>query len=571
MNTKYTKRFLLSLAICVVAAWLTWQLAQFGGHLATVGREVVTPLPMGPLCPARDESSGPSGLSMAKTPRGQAAIAFDAQQGLPENGQRRPAFDARAAIAKLYMGKDVEKVNTVVCNAIPWNESGSTWWGHPSGDYDFAETDMIALLYLFQDQPDRLYPETAKHIVDVLLIENGVVPRPKVPRSLGLVVETENHTLMTEGARYLKNQWYRQHGTPEQRANPAYDNDRNGLGDWLLGYLRSIQEAGFHEFNSIPYMSYGMRALLNLEAFPANHEIRSTARYIIDIANWQYALGSLDLRRCAPFRRQSQRAGLTGLRADEHTWFMEVWTSSPGEAASTLPFSPREETIAEAMPYRLPVQVRQWTLAKSEDYFVRFGHGPKASPELYSGGPDYLLSAGGVNRGLRSEIAARPITLILRDGATDVRDCFHLTGRGAWRTWNNTGVCRRFACSNGEVHVPANKRPAASSGGWQVYDEPKASDLLIALRNAPGFGLLVLLSRSSGTCDDAAKALAQANPNESEIRRAFQWPSGGSVGYDVNAPKGLWVITAIDGKPVNRTYDSWAQLDGDGPKVSFAR
>ncbi len=571
MNRKCVKRFGVVCLVIAIGAWPAWRLVKFGGRIASIARDVATPLPPGSLCPQRDDSTGSSTISTNKTPRGQAAIALDSTQELMGNERGQPVIHPRVAIAKLYAGKDIEDVNAKLRSITPWKESGSTWFGHPSGDYDFTEIDLVALLYLFFDQPGKLHPETEKYLVDILLIENGATPRPMVPHSLGLVVDTENHTLMTEGTRYLKNQWYYQRGTPDQRGNPKFDNDRNGLGLWLLGYLRVIQNAGFQEFNSIPYLSYGMRALLNLEAFPANREIRSTARYIIDIANWQYALGSLDMRRCAPFRRQSYRAGITDLQDDEHTPFMQVWACNPSDPSPTPPFRLREETLAEAMPYRLPEAVRQWALAKPETYFVRFGHGQNASPELYSGGPNYLISAGGVNRGLRSEIAARPIALMLRDGVRDLNDCFHLTGCGTWKKWNNTGVCDRFACSNGEVHVPKNKSPVASSGNWNIHAEPNAPGFMIAVHNAAGLALLALFPEWKNSPEDLAKALAQSNPNAADLSHTFHWPTGETVDYDVNAPKGLWVITAIDGKPVDRAYDSWAQLDGNGPKISFAR
>lgn len=558
--------------VCLLMAaglWGLWHLTKLVAHYVAAARDEITPIPVGRLCPPIDATPGSHALSVEKTARGQAAIAFDAAQTL---GERRGRYiDPRAALAKLYAGKDIDEVNKRLLNTRPWNDSGSTWWGHPSGDYDFSEIDFIAILYFFSEQPERLYPETQQHIVDTLIIEHGATPHPKVPRSLGLVVETENHILMKEGSRYLKNQWYFVHGNPEQRGNPIYDNDRNGLGAWLLEFLRNTQACGFYEFNSIPYLSYAFRAILNLEAFPANPDIRHAARNLLDVANMQYALGSLDLRRCAPFRRQPERAGLTDLQGDEHTAFMRVWAWQAGDPVPGPPFLLREETLAEAMPYRLPADIRQWVRAKREPYFVRFGHGPDASPELYSGGPDYLISAGGTSRGWRSYIVARPTTLLLRDGVTDLRDCFHLTGKGGWMEWNNTGVCGRFACSNGEVHIPKDKPLLTSSGDWKIYGTPCTPSLRIAVFNAPGLGLMAVFPDDKDSAEVLAARLAHANPNVGDLARIFHWLSGGSVSYDPNAPKGSWVITEINGQPTKRAYDTWPQLDGDGPTLAFAR
>jgi hypothetical protein len=392
-----------------------------------------------------------------------------------------------------------------------------------------------------------------------------------VPGSLGCVKDTENHILMTEEARYLKNQWLYERGGPDQRGNILYDNEHNGLGVWLLGYLREIENATFHEFNSVPYLSFSFRALLNLDAFAASKDISLTARYILDKANFQYALGSLDLRRCAPFRRQSYRAHMTDLRNDEHTPFMRIWASDESAPVSLEHLSDRESIVAEVMPYRLPDAVREWALRKPERYFVRMGHGPAASPEIYSGGPGYLLSAGGVNRGYRSDIAARPISLLLNDNATDLRECFSLRGKDHWMLWNNTGVCDLFACANGAAHIPEGRNPAATLGKWNVFDVPETPGLFVALCEANGVSLLALFPEWKETPRQLAEALAASNPDEAVLVHVFHRPGGMTVEYDVNAPKGKWPITAIDGKPADRNYDQWPQMEGSGPRITFAR
>jgi hypothetical protein len=558
--------FVLSL-FAIALQWGTLHLvaAEIGA-----GRSVIEPVPLGPLYPAADQTV-PRPKS-EKTCRGQAAVAKDGASEVRTVDDGRPAIWPRVALAKLYLGQDVDEVNRTICSIKPWKESGSSFFLHPNGDYDFFEIDFVALLYLLHDRPDRLYPNTARYIVENLLIEDGAEPRLLAPLSLGLGAETENHILMTETTRYLRNQWRFHYGSPEQRGNAVYDNGKNGLGTWLAGHLRALSDAGLYEYNSIPYFSFTMRALLNLDAFADDPRIAATARRIVDFSNWQYALGSLDLRRCAPFRRQPRRAGLTGLRADAHTPFMLVWTSGASEPNPlNEPPRPREETIAELMPYRLPDAVRRWALQKPESYFVRFGHGKQSSPELYSGGPDFLLSAGGAARGRLSMIAARPTSLLLRDGATDLRDCFHITGKGGWESWNNTGVCERFACGNGAVNVPKSMCEAARSGTWSAYEVPCTPGLLIAVHNQPGVALLAVFPGKKTSAAELAQKLANANPDESELQRFFHWPDGGSISYDIDAPQDKWVITTIDGQPVDRALDNWPQIEGHGPHVNFQR
>lgn len=553
-------------AVLFTVGLLLLLLFRFIAMHAGAGRGVAEPVPLGSLYPAADATA------IVSTPepsvRGQAAIHTDAVSQLRYVEDGRPAIRPRVALAKLYENSDVEEANRALLAVKPWKNSGSTHVLHPNGDYDFVETELITLLYLFGQRPDRLYPETVRHIVECLLIEEGSAPEPFAPRTLGFAPDTENHILMKEGARYLRNQWRFEHGTPEQLGNPVYDNSRNGLGKWLSKHLEELRDAGFFEFNSIPYLGYTVRALLNVEAFPRDPKIRSTARHILDSVNWQYALGSFDLRRCAPFRRQTRRAGITGLQEDKHTSFMLVWTNSPADAPA---LEPREETIAEVMPYRPPKGVIEWVLHKPENYFVRFGHGKESSPELYSGGPDFLVSAGGVSRGSRSMIAARPTSLFLHDGAKDLRDCFHLTGKGEWEEWNNTGVCDRLACSNGKVHVPEAYTAAATNGGWSVYNVPASPRLLIAVCNKPGIALLAVFPNETASAKDLAEEIACANGDEAGLARTFNWPGGGNVSYDLDAPHRQWVITAIDGKPTDRDFDRWPQMDGRGPKTAFDR
>lgn len=123
------------------------------------------------------------------------------------------------------------------------------------GDYDFTLATLVPVLFIFGDEYDVLFPETREHLLHTLLVERdeesgwdltGGDPRLTAPGSFGLVPETENHILMTEGSRYLKNQWMRE---KEGRTENAFDNLENGLEHWLLGYLDEIREFGWDGYN----------------------------------------------------------------------------------------------------------------------------------------------------------------------------------------------------------------------------------------------------------------------------------------------------------------------------------
>jgi hypothetical protein len=460
----------------------------------------------------------------------------------------------RALMGRFALQRDLKAANAYLSRVEPWGEAGSTWARHPAGDYDFTLAGLTPILFLFGDKPDVLFPDTRDHLLNVLLNLEGGDPLETVPRALGLVRDTENHLLMTEGSRYLKNRWLALHGS----LDPRHDNVVNGLETWLLKLITELRTAGLYEFNSIPYEGYTLTALLNLEAFGSD-SVRSAARDLLDQLNWKYALGSLSFRRFPPFRRQYSHAKDTALDGDRHVALMKTWASLMPDGPQNLALSGGHHVALWACwsPYRLPDDIAQWLVMKPRDYFVRLGHGPGGSPEIYSGGPGYLLTAGGVNRGERSMIVARPITLLLDDGATDLSQILSLSGAGDnFREWNNTGVWKSFAVAAGAVHVPGKWPPVAQGTLWTVYQR---GDLCIAVF-APGQPGLVYLCRS-GEPFAVLEAVEQANGNAAALQTSFQVPGGDRIGYDVAAPKDRWVITNISGRPTDRRFDRWPRIE----------
>ncbi|TWT84041.1 hypothetical protein CA13_55170 [Planctomycetes bacterium CA13] len=465
----------------------------------------------------------------------------------------------RALMGRFLLKRDLEAANAYLLSVTPWGKAGSTWERHPEGDYDFTLAGLTPILFLFGDQPDVLYPKTREHLLKVLLPLEGGEPLVMVPRTLGLVRDTENHLLMTEGSRYLKNRWLALHGS--QR--PVHDNVANSLEAWLLNLLEELRTAGLYEFNSIPYEGYTLTAVLNLEAF-GSEAVQQAARDLLDQLNWNYALGSLGFRRFPPFRRQPKHADDTGLTGDRHAALIKSWVS-------LLPSAPGNIEVTEShhvglwacwSPYRLPDKVAQWILEKPNEYYVQIGHGSRSSPEIYSGGPGYLLTAGGVYRRTRSLLVARPITLILDDDdATDLSQVLHLSGPGDdYRQWNNTGVWRDFAVTGGPVSIPQNWFPDAKGKTWKVYRRGK--DQCVAVHSSTHLGV-VHLTRSSNP-QAVLEAVEKANSDNDALRHSFHQPGGSRIDYDTGASCNRWVIERIDGMPVDRRFDAWPRLQGEG-------
>jgi hypothetical protein len=463
----------------------------------------------------------------------------------------------RILLAKLLLKKDIAEVNKYILQAVPWGVTGSVWAGNKNGDYDFSLTVLSTILYFFGDQPDVLYPETTQHLLNVLLTEDGNKFHYKVPNSAGLVYETENHLLMTEGSRYLKNRWKQLHGD----TNPLYDNVANGMESKLAALIVQMNNAGLYEFNSLPYTGYTITALLNLEAF-ASEKIKTDARNLLDYMNWCYALGSYGFKHFAPMRRRYDKAGFQELTTDYHSIFMKVW-------AGYLPNPPADHNIqggevhallAACMPYRPSDKTMKYLFDNGEGYFVKIGHGKGACPEIYAAGKNYLLSAGGSNRGKSSDIVARPIMLFLNDGATNLSQTFHLSGPGTdFMKWNNTGVYKNFAAAAGPVFIPKGQKPVAEDGAWKIF--ACIDYVLLAVYSSSDVGLLYISNEKDPAM--LLKKIIMLNPDEKKLKSTFHLLEGKTVEYDLLAKKNTWVIKSVDGKHFDRNFDYLPLIAGD--------
>lgn len=465
----------------------------------------------------------------------------------------------RVMLAKLVVGKDVEQVNKFIAESVPWGKSGSTGPLYKKGDYDFTQITLCSILYLFGDNPEKLYHTTVDRLVNVLMIEEGGKPKYRTPRTLKVMKDTENHILMTETTRYLKNQWLKNHGSTDKK----HDNKANGLEKFWVHHLEEMLKTGMYEFNAQPYEGYTLAALMTLHAFAETPEIVRLSQEILDYVNYCYAYGSYDFRRCVPFRRRLERAGKTELGNEAHTALMKTWIKeSKGELVTGEEFryGDHHALIALLTPYELPKEIIDLTLKQEGEYLVKIGHGYKASPEVHSVGDNYLLSAGGVQRGRVSQIVARPTVLLLNDEEADYKNCFHLQGKGEMKEWNNTGVYHQFACSNAPVAIPERYKAVAEQGGWQVFKPYEDDDLLIAVFNKEDLGLLAIFSEWQQGAESLAKQLAIDNPQEDKLYAAIKLPNGTTINYDLKARKKQWVIESVNGISLDRNFDFWPRL-----------
>jgi hypothetical protein len=218
--------------IIILSLLLCWQGLPLLGYYLGEARFRHVPLASGNIVVPHERTCSWKDTSALS----QAILQRWASCALPDWQKEDKSVPAQIILAKLAMRLQIAEVNSYLMQQLPQRRSGSTWWLHKEGDYDFTLSVLTVILYLFGDKPDVLFPETRGHLLAKLLIEDGADVRLKVPRSLGLVRETENHLLMTEGTRYLKNRWLQLHGD----TNPRYNNISNDLESWLLNYLSEL-------------------------------------------------------------------------------------------------------------------------------------------------------------------------------------------------------------------------------------------------------------------------------------------------------------------------------------------
>ncbi|AEL25358.1 hypothetical protein [Cyclobacterium marinum] len=462
----------------------------------------------------------------------------------------------RVLLARLHSKTNIQETNQIIMGMKPWGVSGSSWFFNKLGDYDFTFTVLTTILWQFGDNPEILYKETVNHLLEVLLTEEGNKFRRAAPKTFGLFPETENHILMTEGSRYLKNRWLAIHGNDD----PKYDNTGNGMEAQIMDFLHDMKTNGLHEFNSMPYIGYTITALLNLEAF-ASQKVRKEARDVLDYMNISYALGSYHYKYFPPMRRRYERASWHKLTTGYHSVFMKAWMSFFPGAATNFDIGEGEAhaIIGACMPYRPADKIRLMLSEKGNGYFIKMGHGKGSCPEIYTAGENYLLSAGGANLGKTSQIVARPITLFLNDEAKELEETFHLAGPGTnFMEWNNTGVYKNFACAAGPVAIPQGYQAQYKGNIWSIFE---ANDkVLVAVFSSANLGILLVFENQDP--QTLLKKLENKNPDMESLHTQFRFPDGLLIEYDPIAPKDKWVITKVNQSKLDRNYENWPLIEG---------
>lgn len=439
-----------------------------------------------------DGSPLPSATSIAEA---QATLADRARIGFQRGcagsfGGELDSEFAFKALSKLYMathpgasdcgGNPISDVKTALTNAKANGNVGTNGICR-TGDYDMALRFLIPLMYEYSTQLGR---DAYRHVLHDLLTENGGSDQivDDVNDCGVSAFETENHVLMIESSRYLTNQLLLSEaeglhlGDPQSpelaNARRLYDNQHNGMEDWMLTHLQGFLKTDFHEYNARPYASFVSDALRNLANYAddgkSDGRVRTAAQMVLDYLAAKFAVSSMTLRRAAPFRRHYDHRAygpLFGNWSDEGTWQAATWSGDTSLLFALrygrADWGAKQDLAFPAIgSYQVPDMILDLAMNKtSNHYFQAFHH---EGVETYAAQTDFLISAGGrwesnrrrdqVNTFLFGRVGKRdtngaglPITLMPRDQGADLAELVQIDGYPD-EGRANTCVAPGFAC-----------------------------------------------------------------------------------------------------------------------------
>lgn len=251
----------------------------------------------------------------------------------------------------------------------------------------------------------------AAAILAIVPLEGIILGLAVVAAAIALLAdslpETENHLLMINTSKYLKNQMIIE-DVPGSKGANRYRKDQGALKDWLLSKMQSVLKADFVEYNSRPYNRYSTMAIQNIADFANDDDLRLGARLVLDYLNAKFAVGSQQGRRFVPFRRKReamaecidfdapQNNGLFDLIcAGDHQIGLNLFYGGQVEQMrdNYVSFGAAAQDIfAVTSSYQPEDFVVDLARNKGTPIFQRIHH---TSGEVYSSGASFLISAGG--------------------------------------------------------------------------------------------------------------------------------------------------------------------------------
>jgi hypothetical protein len=447
----------------------------------------------------------------------------------------------------------------------------------PPGDYDMRLTGLLQIVHRF---PSEIFPASREKLIDKLLtVRGGADERKDLLWIMGLptpVMETENHVWMTESARFLTNNLLAADYIKKGLAVPKeYDNEQNGMTDWMLEGLRLFLIEDFYELNSRPYGPYILQAIQNLAEFgawgatctvivpagsapsPRRCDVRRAARNVLDFLAAKFAVSSNELRRAAPYRRQPPFRDYPRLLTNGGDDLS--WRYFPFTGGSRLIHDERHSRIMEVAggdlmaafqgDYHPPVIVTDLirsTVTPTTTSLQRFHDTRRDSNivEVYYRDPAFLISAGGKHdpgfgaAGFTSDEDAwsLPTTLMPTKQGNDYRDFVRIAGHTADLARVNTCVGPGFACGmNPTLPLGLPAACTKTSGNWTFIDFDANT------AQCPfGFGFYVAFYREKCVAFDCIGAAGDSPTGSFGFFEATPYRTFDSYMADVLALNGTW-------------------------------
>lgn len=376
--------------------------------------------------------------------------------------------------------------------------------GYDQGDFDMSLLGCSSLLGLFRDDRLLLTDATLLHLVKNVARTWGQTPKAYFDVAFVSVPETENHLFMTESSRYLTNQliWENSRNLPQLTAlrdslvqsGVVMDNNQGMLKRLLLKVMQQTMRKGFFEFNAQIYQRFTIHALDNLYSFAHDDAVADGAGCLLDYLSTVFAFQSFDAIRYGPFRRSSEvyedssligndaTCSFFGLQSGAFSWRADarrgLWQSHTAHSSMAL--------YSAVLKYRVPDPILRYMQARPGEYRAEIrsayaGTGSRKRPtEVYYGGGNYLLTAGGRYETYAGpnfpmtqywfsdapwvyDVITRSGSLILdprKDRPLEVKDILHFRG-SQWRA-NNLAIHRDFLYG----YAPSEE---SNSPDWPQY------------------------------------------------------------------------------------------------------
>lgn len=341
------------------------------------------------------------------------------------------------------------------------------------------------------------------------------------------IPETENHLFMINSSKYLNNQLIMDDlkAAGDDDDAEMYEDDQDDLEEWFLERLQDALSEEFIEYNSRPYARLTIGALYNLVDFARDDDLRLSAQMALDFILTKSFVGSHDSRRFVPFRRKRvavrttmidpvDAAKHTGLfdqveLADALISFNLLYAGqtqqlpSGGKGIKNVSFGAARTMLPAITSFYRPEKFLVDLAINKPNLYQRFSYD---SAEIYSSGPGFLISAGGITSGLaysgsgieavdlmfRSDGeddygTAVPTTVFLSgaNGRTTLDSLIRIEGQqsdsgdaGKFRTFDhNLCVWNGFACGLNIVIPPDLDAPACAKAApppaqpeWRFID-----------------------------------------------------------------------------------------------------